>query len=70
MSKFTLEIECDNAAFTNEEGDPCATSAMQEVGRILEMIARKLRRTDQTGDDWAGILDGNGNRVGAWNYSH
>ena len=69
MAQFTLEIECDNAAFSDEDGVTCSVSAKQEVGRILAVLARKMERSHEAGDDWAGILDSNGNRVGGWNFS-
>lgn len=69
MAKFTLEIECDNAAFQVDGADVAGQGALPEVGRILEVIAIRLKRTTTTGSAWAGILDGNGKRVGAWDYT-
>jgi hypothetical protein len=66
MSKFILEIDCDNAAFGESEADVAS-----ELGRILYQLA--LRFTD--GSDGPEIrhngrpMDANGNSVGSWTYS-
>lgn len=59
MSKFTIEIETDNAAF---EGN-----GFDEIARILEVEARRLRHWARSLDDaeWHSQLrDINGNKVG------
>jgi len=74
MSKFTLEINCDNAAFRDQRGSrtdetehESATSA--EVGRILIHLGRALANgTYSVGyGSWA-LYDANGNTVGQWLY--
>lgn len=61
--RFTLEIRCDNAAFTADDNDPDSTyNCDAEIARILRGIASKLESdpgcTRQT------LRDSNGNRVG------
>jgi hypothetical protein len=53
--KFTLEINCDNAAF---EADPAF-----EVARILRVAANLLDRDDLR------LMDRNGNHVGQMTWS-
>ncbi len=67
MATFTLTIECDNAAFV-DDGE-AGQGALPEVGRILGVLSRKL----QGGDGFhqrtsGGLLDGNGNKVGIWQF--
>ena len=50
--KFTITIECDNAAFTDD--------AAHEVARILREAADKLER----GQTEFKLMDYNGNTVG------
>lgn len=70
MAKFTLTIDCDNAAF---EGD-----AAPEIARILGELSALLNR----GDAFLRVLphvsyyatkatlrDRDGNRVGSWHYT-
>ena len=52
--KFTLEIECDNAAFEPD--------ARREISRILLAAVKSV----QTGVTYTPIFDINGNRVGTW----
>ena len=52
---FYLNIETDNAAFTDDAPEA-------EIARILRRIAERVERGEQSGD----IMDVNGNRVGAW----
>jgi len=52
MMKFTITIECDNAAFTDD--------AAHEVARILREAADKLER----GQTEFKLMDYNGNTVG------
>ena len=54
--KFTLNIDCNNAAF---EGDTDA-----EVARILKEVAEKIEGGASSGT----ISDINGNRVGYFSY--
>lgn len=58
---FRLTINCDNAAFQSEAGDDWATT--DEVARILEDTARKLRKDSETAFDYT-LKDSNGNTVG------
>ena len=51
--KLTIEMNCDNAAFTEMPG--------MEAGRILAKLARRLQ---EMGLDNYPLMDGNGNRVG------
>ena len=64
MSKFTIEIKCDGAAFfddsTGEYWEPS-----YEVSRILRDIAYKVDE-GYTSDS---IMDINGNRVGSFEFS-
>lgn len=61
--KFKLEIECDNAAFSADEGADCPTGS--EVARILERVAAQILRTDVMNSP---VLDTNGNVVGRWQF--
>lgn len=54
--KFTLEIECDNAAF---EGDP-----NEEIARILRDLVDDLEARPAARGTFP-LRDSNGNRVGA-----
>ena len=51
---FYLNIETDNAAFTD--------APEAEIARILRRIAERVERGEQSG----GILDVNGNGIGDW----
>lgn len=50
--KFTLTIECDNAAFEDSRND--------EIARILRAAARRLEQ----GGIGTSLHDANGNKVG------
>ena len=52
MTKFTLEIECDNAAFDDDQSG--------EIARMLEQAAKNVR----DGYVSYSLSDANGNRVG------
>jgi hypothetical protein len=56
--KFSLTIDCDNAAFADEP--------WREAARILDEAARKLRggQPDFAEKDRIMLFDINGNRVG------
>lgn len=54
---FTLTIETDNAAFTDD--------AAREVARILRQLAKKL----EDGKDSGKVMDLNGNSVGSFELS-
>lgn len=58
MSKFTLEIESENAAFDDGEG------GRAEMVRLLNVTLFNLKdgRNDMT------LHDINGNKVGTWNF--
>lgn len=58
--KFTLKIDCDNAAF---EDNPA-----REVANILRELGSKLDEGLDTPDDQP-LLDSNGNKVGACAFS-
>lgn len=53
MSKFTLEIQTNNAAFTSPEA---------EVERILRTVADRVK----DGYTHGNLFDINGNRCGEW----
>jgi len=57
--RFTLEIDCDNAAFDGQE-------LSEEFDRIFDRVVDDLElgRTDH-----AHVLDSNGNTVGKWELS-
>lgn len=55
--KFTVKIDCDNAAFGFQEG--------VEVARILRDLADSV----EDGGNWFPLLDVNGNRVGEAQYT-
>ena len=62
--KFTLSINCDNAAFDDLGDGEDGSGALPEVGRILQVLARRI---EQGRVDTSGMLrDGNGNTVGQW----
>ena len=52
--KFTLEIESENAAFSE--------SPEIETARLLRQTADRL----ETGDEYGKLMDYNGNGVGFW----
>jgi hypothetical protein len=54
--KFTLTIDCDNAAFTD-------AGTKFEVARILAKLAHKL---NAYGPDAGSLADANGNEVGSF----
>jgi hypothetical protein len=57
--KFTLEINCDNAAF---EGD----SIGYEISRILRKLVAKFEFARLEAADEGVVMDTNGNKVGFW----
>lgn len=60
MARFTVAMQCDNAAFGEEPG--------AEVARILTELARKVSAGFYHQD--TGVLhDENGNTVGVWDWS-
>lgn len=61
--KFTLEINMDNAAFDNGNGDKNSC----EVIRLLQDLTAKLSRRSYLDTDSCGVfVDINGNKVGTW----
>jgi hypothetical protein len=56
--KIKIEITCDNAAFSEENG-----GAGQEVGRILRRLADRIYIIPEAGGGCA-LMDINGNKVG------
>ena len=59
MSNFKLEIECDNAAFHDDNGD---FDPGNELATILRTVQRKVADGYQVGM----CHDSNGNLVGSW----
>ena len=51
---FTLSIETENEAFTNNEGE--------EIARILKEVASQV----ENGKKFGVLIDINGNKVGNW----
>ena len=51
---FTLSIETENEAFTNDES--------HEIARILKDLARQV----ENGKECGVLIDINGNKVGNW----
>lgn len=64
--KFTLEINCENAAFY-AENTTMQDSVSLEVQRILSSAARRIR-IDGLNTSNTALFDGNGNRVGSFQY--
>ena len=60
--KFTLSINCDNAAF---EDNPAS-----EIEHILCDVARQIHDSDVANkrEDRGALRDSNGNTVGTWRY--
>ena len=58
--KFTLDLACDNAAFTDDGEE----SRNDETARILREIAKQL----DAGYVKGFAYDGNGNRVGTFKF--
>lgn len=59
MSVFTLEIKTDSAAFQDDDG-----WGFYEVARLLREVADRVEGGWSTG----GVLDLNGNTVGAFDW--
>ena len=57
--KYSLEIECDNAAF-DPQGDGDEQAARDQVALILRDLAKHL----ENGCSYRILQDSNGNRVG------
>ena len=57
MMRFTVTIECDNAAF--EDDLTC------EVARLLRAVAR---RVEKDGENAGGLADSNGNPCGNYQF--
>ncbi len=55
--RFRLTIECDNAAFADDDG---------ELARLVLKVARDLDDRPPTSGDSGTVYDTNGNRVGEW----
>ena len=60
--KFLLEINCDNAAFLNDDYGTPANG--QELARILRDLADTVENLDDVSDFGGFLYDVNGNRVG------
>lgn len=59
MTTFTLRINCDNAAFCDDDGDPMPET---EVCRILVNLTKGLERFGACSKYT--LYDSNGNEVG------
>ena len=55
IAKLTVNIECGNDSFDNEN---------QELAAILEKIAKDIRNGADMGTEY--VRDTNGNTVGSW----
>lgn len=60
--QFQLTIDCDNAAFLNDDYNAPANG--QELARILRDLADKVESFDDVSDFERVLYDVNGNRVG------
>jgi hypothetical protein len=63
MARFTVEFDCDNAAF----GDS-PIERLDEVARILHALGDHLENIEQ-GYPLGSVRDVNGNVVGRWSLS-
>ena len=63
--KFKLSMDCDNAAFLEDDlPEEAPSQPGPEIARILKRLAVKVDNScDPDGDSWA-LMDTNGNRVG------
>lgn len=62
--KITVEVEMNNAAFSESEGGQGASGS--EVARILHGLAERVDESDLADRDSGFLMDYNGNRVGSW----
>jgi hypothetical protein len=62
--KFTLEITCDNAAFTDPSNEDHNEARNMEVAYILRGISAKVDEGFLAGQ----IYDSNGNNVGVFKF--
>lgn len=58
--KFVLAIQCDNAAFGDEDDEDRDTVLAAEVASILKNTARRI----EDGSEYMRLHDSNGNAVG------
>jgi hypothetical protein len=58
MSKFTMQFNCDNAAFYDQDEDFDVASVAHILGEVRHKVA--------SGEVGGNIRDINGNRVGSW----
>jgi hypothetical protein len=63
MRQFTLTIECDNAAFGDDDSAACA-----EINRIMRHLSARLEASELYPNSAQWIRDVNGNRVGTYKY--
>ena len=56
--KFTLTMDCDNAAFEERPAD--------EIGRILRRTAEQIELIQPVSGEGGSVLDIDGNTVGEW----
>ena len=61
--RFTLEFDCDNAAFDLEMGDTNAAEITDILRQVADRIDHELPLTGRP------IRDSNGNTIGKWELS-
>jgi Na+-transporting NADH:ubiquinone oxidoreductase subunit NqrC len=68
--RFQIDIACDNAAFTNDDGDYDYANPSEEIARILHHVAGRVADNGLMGmlDATIVVRDVNGNAVGGWKY--
>ncbi len=59
--KFTLEIDCEGAAFGETDAERC-----EEIARILRRTAERFQTNLYAAPITRGLVDLNGNTVGQW----
>lgn len=62
---FSLSIDCENAAFCDDDTAPTQESAAQELARILRRTADRIESGDRY-DTFRNIHDINGNIIGVY----
>ena len=59
---ISIEIQTDNSAFSDSNGDENEQAKLAEVARILRIVTSQI----ESGDDHGTCRDYNGNKVGNW----
>jgi hypothetical protein len=59
MARFKLEMNCDNAAFSDD-------APFDEIGRIIADLARRFESLPHEWNSGGVLHDINGNAVGRW----